>query len=129
MCSLFRLNLIEVFMQFLTIYLVSYFFVFGTLPCILSNYPSHQIFKRSSKAILIGFLVSTFTFWKTLLYCLQYTELCNGSHRLKHIDRATTILMYIMPNGLWLTSCFILMIYYGKKLFIAIEYSRHVKKD
>ncbi|XP_065884785.1 uncharacterized protein [Dysidea avara] len=102
------LNLIEVCLQFLTIYL---------------------IFKRSSKAILIGFLVSAWTFWKTLLYSLQYTELCNGGHRLSHIDRGTTFLMYIIPNGLWLVFPFILMIYYGKKLFIALDYSRRVKKD
>ena len=106
---------------------------FNTLSCTevlkYSRYLFYQIFKRSSKAILIGFLVSAWTFWKTLLYSLQYTELCNGGHRLSHIDRGTTFLMYIIPNGLWLVFPFILMIYYGKKLFIALDYSRRVKKD
>ncbi|XP_065885867.1 uncharacterized protein [Dysidea avara] len=102
------MNIIEVLLQFLTILL---------------------ILRRSSKAVLIGFLVSALTFWKTLLYVIQFTELCNGSHRLRHVDTSTAITLFIIPNAIWLVFPSIMMIYFGSKLFTALDNTRRVKKD
>ncbi|XP_065885355.1 uncharacterized protein [Dysidea avara] len=102
------LNVVEVCLQFLTIYL---------------------IFARSSKAVLVGFLVSVLTFWKTVLYMIQYTEICNGGDRLSHVDIGNAILFFVIPNGFWLVFPFILIIYYGRKLSTALDYSCQMKKD
>ena len=117
--------MVEVCLQFLTIYLVR---SVAYLASILSL-SLYQIFARSSKAVLVGFLVSVLTFWKTVLYMIQYTEICNGGDRLSHVDIGNAILFFVIPNGFWLVFPFILIIYYGRKLSTALDYSCQMKKD
>ena len=64
-----------------------------------------------------------------MLCVIQFTDLCNGGHRLRNVDMTSLMTVFIIPNAMWLVFPFILMIYYGKKLSTALEHTRQVKKD
>ena len=49
------------------------------------------------------------TFWKTVLYQVQYTELC-GVHLVAHLSWQSYTLLLLFPNGIWIVMplCFTL---------------------
>ena len=69
----------------------------------------------------VGFLVTTMTFWKTVLYMLQYTHLCNGAHLTDHLDIVTLIFAFLIPNCTWIVVPFLLMVYFGRKVVSALK--------
>lgn len=56
------------------------------------------------------------TFWKTVLYMLRYTWLCNGAHQLAHLSWAEFLFLFLLPNGLWLVFPFTFMLWFGGAL-------------
>lgn len=59
-------------------------------------------FRSDSRAPLLAFLVQAFVFWKTALYLIQYTPLCNGQKLVEHLDWVTYITLFLGTNGWWL---------------------------
>ena len=45
--------------------------------------------RRHNSGILVGFLVTVMTFWKTVIYGLLYTLLCTNSHPFQHASWRT----------------------------------------
>ena len=94
------------------------------------NSISFQTLLKSPRALLLGLIVSVMTFWKTLLYMIQYSEtFCGGGHRLKHVSMQDAILMFIIPSGTWLIFPFMLIIYYSRKLSSLLDRKLQTKKD
>ncbi|XP_062513611.1 uncharacterized protein LOC134189387 [Corticium candelabrum] len=54
------------------------------------------------RAPVVAFLVQAFTFWKTVLYMIQYTPLCNGSHLVEHLDWLKYTALFLGTNGWWI---------------------------
>jgi len=58
---------------------------------------------NSRSTARLAFSVSLMTLWKTVLYMLQYTELCGGGKYHSHNDAFTNFLYLWLPNGIWIT--------------------------
>ena len=76
----------------------------------------------------VGFLVTTMTFWKTVLYMMQYTNLCNGSHLIEHLDMATLMFGFLIPNLTWIVVPFLLMVYFGRRIVSALLNQKSMEK-
>ena len=66
-------------------------------------------FSGSPKAIPLCTVVLSFTFWKTLLYFGM--EACEEFSNIKHNPIETLILLYIIPNGIWIIAPFFSLIW------------------
>lgn len=58
--------------------------------------------RRDGRSVPLAFLALAFTFWKTTIYMLQYTEACGGGAYHKHNDLFALIFLFIVPNCFWL---------------------------
>lgn len=67
-------------------------------------------------AVLTGFFVSSLTWWKTVIYMLQYTWLCNGAHLVTHLDWTQLVFLFLIPNGIWILFPMWFMLSYGSQL-------------
>ena len=66
---------------------------------------------------LAGFMVSTMTWSKTMLYFLLSTPCCHGDHDYHAgVNWQTFVLIYIIPNGFWIVLPFLCMVSLGKRL-------------
>lgn len=74
--------------------------------------------------MLVGFFVSALTFWKTVLYMLQYTELCNGSQRVAHLNWNQFLFLFLLPNGIWIVFPFVFIVFFGTQLYSLILNSK-----
>lgn len=72
-----------------------------------------QLTRKDRGGFLVAFFVSSLTFWKTFLYMLQYTSLCNGSHRLAHTSWNESLFLFLLPNGIWLVFPLFFIWFYG----------------
>lgn len=79
------------------------------------------ILQRSKGAVLCAFTVSTMTFWKTVIYMIQYFDFCAGGHLVKHHTWSQYIGLFLIPNGIWIVVPFYLMVVYGKKILCALH--------
>ena len=70
---------------------------------------------KNRGAVLCGFVVSTMTFWKTLIYMIQYFDLTGGGHLLSHLNWLQYTL-FMLPNSLWLVIPLYFILTYGKVL-------------
>ena len=86
-----------------------------------------QLLKKNSGAWLCGFLVSTMTFWKTIIYLMQYFEFCAGGHMVAHLDWQQYLGLLLLPNAFWVFLPFYFMLAYGKILRAGLE-SRTYRK-
>ena len=77
---------------------------------------------------LFAFMVSTMTFAKTVLYFLLSTSLCGGEHYVNHNDWKTTILLYFLPNGIWIIIPFLCMVATGRKMLASMDDETEAKK-
>ena len=55
-------------------------------------------------------MTSAMTFWKTVLYMLQYTDLCGGGEYNRQNDLFNTVLFLWIPNGIWILVPFIVIV-------------------
>jgi len=65
-------------------------------------------------AVLLAFMVATMTFAKTVLYFLISTPVCGGQHFVNYSDLKKLVILYIIPNGIWIVVPFLCMIATGK---------------
>ncbi|EEH39614.2 hypothetical protein PAAG_01803 [Paracoccidioides lutzii Pb01] len=70
-------------------------------------------------AVLVVFSASVMTVSKTVLYALN--EACSGFDNVRHNGFWTLILLYIIPNGLWIVVPGYASYYFGKEIINAIE--------
>ena len=103
----------EVCLQLATVTLVR---ITGLVMIIRDIHPPMQLLKGSRGALLSTFFVSALTFWKTCAYTIQYTELCNGSHLIAHLEWPHFVFLFLIPNGVWLVVPGLLLIVYGSKI-------------
>lgn len=76
------------------------------------------LFLRKPSGLLLALVVNTMTFWKTVLYQLQYTPLCKSAHcNLDHTTWTDAVLLFIVPNGVWLVFPFLCMCHYFNVLW------------
>ena len=75
--------------------------------------------------MLLELIVSVMTFWKTVLYMIQYSETFCG----EHVGIQDIILLFIIPNGIWLVCPFMVIIYYSMKLSSLLGKKSQAKKD
>ena len=71
-----------------------------------------QLLLSNHVALLIGFLVSTGTLWKTLLYIIQYFY--RGFFK-KELSCLKGILIFVF-NGLWIVVPIYFIVHYGLQL-------------
>ena len=88
-----------------------------------------QTLLRSPHALLTGLIVSVMTFWKTMLYMIQYFDICAGGHRMEHVDTQTMMMYFVLPSGTWLVFPFIMILYYSKKLSLLLSQKSQSKRD
>jgi len=60
------------------------------------------LFKAGRSTLLVTYSVSLMTLWKTVLYMLQYTELCGGGMYHSQNNAWTNFLYLWLPNGIWI---------------------------
>jgi len=65
--------------------------------------------RNSPRTAALAFTVSLMTLWKTVLYCLQYTDLCGGGTYHSHNDAFTNFLYLWLPNGIWVVVPFLVV--------------------
>ena len=78
---------------------------------------------------MCGFAVSTMTFWKTVIYMIQYFEFCGGGHLVQHLNWQQYLGLFMLPNGIWLVFPFYFMLNYGKKLNSVLNGTEKKKKS
>jgi len=76
---------------------------------------------KAGLSLLLAFMVSTMTFAKTVLYFLLSTSVCGEQHYISHNDWNTMILLYIIPNGIWIILPFLCMVAIGQKMLVCME--------
>lgn len=76
---------------------------------------------KAGLSLLLTFMVSTMTFAKTVLYFLLSTSLCGEEHYISQNDWKTMILVYIIPNGIWIIVPFLCMVATGHKMLVSME--------
>ncbi|XP_065835672.1 uncharacterized protein [Oscarella lobularis] len=86
-------------------------------------------FKRSRLTVLLTFTVTCFTFWKTCVYMLQYTPLCNGASLVAHLDWLKWMGLFIIPNGIWIIVPGFVMLHLWSKLSNVLHSSGGGKDD
>ena len=80
-----------------------------------------QLLKKSKAAILCGFLVSTMTAWKTLLFWMRTFPIFGGGHLLGHTTWGDYIFWIIIGNGLWTCIPAAFIYAYGKIILKALN--------
>jgi len=65
--------------------------------------------RNARSTATLAFTVNVMILWKTVLYMLQYTELCGGGAYHSHNDAFTTFLYLWLPNGIWITLPFLVV--------------------
>ena len=88
----------------------------------------HQLLQKNKGAWLCGFAVSTMTFWKTVIYMIQYFEFCAGDHLVQHLTWQQYIGLFMIPNGIWLVFPFYFMLVYGRKLKSGLDHTDLAEK-
>lgn len=78
---------------------------------------SLQLLTRNKGAVLTGFFVSALTWWKTVIYMLQYTWLSNGAHLVSHLNWMQFSFLFLIPNGIWIVVPAWFMLSYGSQLY------------
>ena len=78
--------------------------------------------------MIIGFLASVMTFWKTVIYLLQYTPLCTDVDLFSHMTWSTMVWMFIVPNGIWILIPLLVLIYFGRRMNSLLSHQDNVKK-
>jgi len=58
--------------------------------------------RNARSTATLAFSVSLMTMWKTVLYLVQYTELCGGGKYHSHNDPFTNFLYLWLPSGIWI---------------------------
>jgi len=58
--------------------------------------------RNAGSAAAVAVCESVMTSWKTVLYLLQYTELCGGGAYHAHNDALTSFLYLYLPSGIWI---------------------------
>ncbi|EDV20563.1 uncharacterized protein TRIADDRAFT_60962 [Trichoplax adhaerens] len=61
------------------------------------------------KGWIFSLVVSTMTFWKTVVFLIQYTDICNGAHQLNAVDFETALKLFYIPNGIWIVMSLLVM--------------------
>jgi len=82
---------------------------------------------KAGLSLLLAFMVSTMTFAKTVLYFLLSTSICGGEHYISHNDWNRMILLYIIPNGIWIILPFLCMVATGQRILICMESEESTK--
>ena len=75
-----------------------------------------QLARKVKEGLLVGFFVSSLTFWKTVLFTLRYTAFCNGSHHLGDANWDNLFLFILLPSALWIGCPLLLVCFYGTLL-------------
>ena len=75
-----------------------------------------QLLQKNKGAWLCGFAVSTMTFWKTVIYMMQYFDFCAGGHLVQHHTWQQYLGLFMIPNGIWVVLPFYFMLIYGRRL-------------
>ena len=83
---------------------------------------------KAGLSLLLAFMVSTMTFSKTVLYFLLTTPLCGEEHYISHNDWKTMILMYVIPNAIWVIIPFLCMVATGWKMLVCMENEETTEK-
>jgi len=65
--------------------------------------------RNSKSTAALAFATSLMTLWKTVIYMLQYTDLCGGGHYHSHNDPLSNFLYLWLPNGIWITVPFLVV--------------------
>ncbi|XP_064404300.1 uncharacterized protein LOC135349674 [Halichondria panicea] len=94
----------------------------------LQLYTVVLLLKGQKSASFWAFLVSSLTLWKTLIYMLQYTSLCNGSHLVQHLDWSTFLCLFIVPNGVWIVVPSIFLFSYGAEILNIVATHKEKKR-
>ena len=66
-------------------------------------------------------MVATMTFSKTVLYFLISTPVCGGQDFVNASDLKKLIILYIIPNGIWIAVPFLCMIATGKRMLDCMD--------
>lgn len=84
----------------------------------------------SSWSQLTSFMVSTMTWSKTMLFLLLSTPCCHGGHDYHAgVSWQKLVLIYIIPNGIWIVLPFACMVSLGKRLVQPSQGKQTGKKD
>lgn len=83
---------------------------------------------KAGLAVLLAFMVSTMTFAKTVLYFLLSTPVCGGQDFVNYSDLKKLIILYIIPNGIWVVVPFLCMIATGEILLDCMGNGKSVSK-
>ena len=79
-----------------------------------------QLLKKSKAAILCGFLVSTMTAWKTLLFWIRTFPILGGGHLHAHTTWGDYIFWIAFVNCLWIGVPAAFVYAYGKIILKAL---------
>lgn len=82
------MNYVEIVMGFLALYLST---------------------QKSRSAAPLAFVTAAFTFWKTVLYLLQYVDFVGGGEYHAHNSTMDNILYLYIPSGIWIIMPFLVM--------------------
>lgn len=103
--------------------------IYINISWILNTFFCFQHIKgKSGLAVLLAFMVATMTFAKTVLYFLISTPLCGGQDFVNHSNLKKLIILYIIPNGIWIVVPFFCMIATGKIMLDCMEYGKTTTK-
>ena len=78
--------------------------------------------------MLLAFVVATMTFAKTVLYFLMSTPVCGGQDFVNYSDLKKLVILYIIPNGIWIVVPFLCMIATGKIMLDCMGNDKTVPK-
>ena len=68
------------------------------------------------------------TFWKTVIYLLQYSDLCNGGYMVAHLTWSELLGLWLLPNSFWVVVPFYFVVSYGKVLRAGLIWQVGTKK-
>ena len=82
---------------------------------LISDYCLLQYIKgKAGLGVLLAFMVATMTFAKTVLYFLISTPVCGSQDFVNYSDLKKLVIVYIIPNGIWIVVPFLCMIATGR---------------
>ena len=73
--------------------------------------------------------MSSLTFWKTVLYMMQYLDLCNGGHAVAHLNWSQYVFLFWVPSGVWLVCPAYFIVTYGLQLRALIQTESKKRKE
>lgn len=74
--------------------------------------------QHNSLALVVGLIVSTATFWKTVLYFVQ--DMFSGFQSTKQDTRTQYWLVYFLPNIWWILFPGYIMVFFASKLIVLL---------